>query len=327
MLGYLTVVLPQQAAAGVVFKFATLAPEGTPWMQIMRDMGREVERQSNGEILFQFYPGGMAGDEREVIDKMRAGQLHGGAFTGVGMGLILPESRVLELPLLFRDASEADHVVSAMMPHFINAFNQQGYVLLSLHEAGPVFVFSKPPLRTIEDLTQAKLWQWQGDPLVQALFKAFDVTPVPLSLPEVLPALQSDLIHACYGTPLGVLAMQWFTQVKYRILPAVMRGVGALVMSFDQWQKLSPDQQGFVMDTVQSYAAKAAESVRQYEQKALPLLESSGIEEIALSPDDVKHLQQRSQQLYQELSGKLYPKALLDRVLVSRDQYRQANPQ
>lgn len=318
--------VPQLAIAGVEIKFATLAPEGTPWMQIMREMSREVERKSNGEVSFRFYPGGVAGDERDVIRKMRIKQLHGGAFTGFGMGLMVPESRVLELPLLFRDAPEADHVVTAVMPYFETVFNQKGYVLLSLSEAGPVFIFSKPPLRNMQDAARAKLWQWQGDALVQAMFKAFDVSPVPLALPDVLPSLQSGLIDACYGTPLGVLALQWFTRVKYRVLPALTRVMGALVVTRHQWRKLSPDQQALVRETVKIYAAKATASVRQYEEKALPLLAASGIEDIVLSPDDVKFLRERSEQLRRELIGKLYPQDLLNRVLTVRDQYRQANP-
>lgn len=155
-------IAPSFAIAEVAIKFATLAPEGTPWMQIMRDMSREVERQTEGGVTFRFYPGGIAGDERDVIRKMRIRQLHGGAFPGFGMGLILPESRVLELPRLFRNAPEADHVVAAMMPHFEKAFDQKGYVLLSLNESGSVFIFSKSPLHTMQDAARAKLWQWQG---------------------------------------------------------------------------------------------------------------------------------------------------------------------
>ncbi|WP_256872910.1 TRAP transporter substrate-binding protein DctP, partial [Candidatus Entotheonella palauensis] len=103
LLGWLWIA-PSLATAEVAIKFATLAPEGTPWMQIMREMSREIERQTDGEVTFRFYPGGIAGDERDVVRKMRIKQLHGGAFSGFGLGLMLPESRVLELPLLFRNA-------------------------------------------------------------------------------------------------------------------------------------------------------------------------------------------------------------------------------
>ena len=82
-------------AEPVVIKFATLAPEGTPWMHSMEEMNREIQGKSGGQVAFRFYAGGVAGDERDVIRKIRINQLHGGAFSGFGLGEILPELRVL----------------------------------------------------------------------------------------------------------------------------------------------------------------------------------------------------------------------------------------
>jgi TRAP-type C4-dicarboxylate transport system substrate-binding protein len=314
---------PMSAAFGqVVIKFATLAPEGTPWMNLMQEMSQEVQRKSKGQVAFRFYPGGVAGDEQDVIRKMRINQLHGGAFTGFGLGHMLPESRVLELPMLFRDAAEADHVADALFAHFEAAFARTGYTLLSLSEAGAVYIFSKQALRGLDDVRRAKLWLWQGDALAQSMFRVFGIAPVPLTLPDVLPSLQSGLIDACYGTPLAVLAFQWFTKVHYRLSTPITRVMGALLVTQQQWKKLSAEQQVFVRDTVRQYAARADTAIRSYEQKALPLLKSTGIEAISLPANDVAHLQQRSEQLHQELVGKLYSKELLEQVMRLRDAYR-----
>ena len=132
-------------AEPVIIKFATLAPEGTPWMNIMEEMNREVQEKSGGQVAFRFYAGGVAGDERDVIRKIRINQLHGGAFSGFGLGEVLPEIRVLELPLLFRDGQEAEHVATALFEHFTAAFAQKNFVLLALNDAGSVYVFSKGP--------------------------------------------------------------------------------------------------------------------------------------------------------------------------------------
>src|SRR5262252_1974363 len=109
-------------AEPVVIKFATLAPEGTPWMNIMEEMNQEIQEKSGKQVAFRFYPGGMAGDERDVLRKIRINQLHGGAFSGFGLGEVLPEIRVLELPMLFRDSQEADYVATALFEHFVAAF-------------------------------------------------------------------------------------------------------------------------------------------------------------------------------------------------------------
>src|SRR5262250_8368 len=123
-------------AEPVVIKFATLAPEGTPWMNTMEEMNRELQEKSAGQLSFRFYPGGVAGDEHDVLGKMRSNQLQGGAFSGFSLGEVLPEVRVFELPLLFRTAAEVDSVATALFEHFATALAPKGFILLELHEAG-----------------------------------------------------------------------------------------------------------------------------------------------------------------------------------------------
>jgi TRAP-type C4-dicarboxylate transport system substrate-binding protein len=311
------------AAAQVVFKFATLAPEGTPWMNLMEEMNDEIQRQSDGQVAFRFYAGGIAGDERDVIRKIRINQLHGGAFSGFGLGEILPEIRVLELPLLFRDAAEVEHVAATLFDHFATGFADKGYVLLSLNESGAVHVFSQQPIRSGAEMAHAKMWTWQGDPLPLALFQAYGVTPVPLALPDVLPSLQSGLINACYGPPLAVLALQWFTKVQYRLTLPLTHVTGAFLLSKHQWQKLSPEQQTLVRQIVAQYNAKAAATMRRHHDKALSLLDNFGIQDVAMPPEEVARLRQISVQVRNDLVGKLYSRELLERVMHLRDQYRQ----
>ena len=311
-------------AEPVIIKFATLAPEGTPWMNTMEEMNREVQEKSGGQVAFRFYAGGVAGDERDVLRKIRINQLHGGAFSGFGLGEVLPEIRVLELPMLFRDGQEADHVATALFEHFVAAFTQKNFVLLALNDAGSVYVFSKDAIRTKADMAHSKIWTWQGDPLPQAIFKAYGVVPVSLSLPNVLPSLQSGLIDACYGTPLTVLALQWFTKVKYRTSLAITNVMGAMVLSDALWQQLSAEQQTLVREAVRKYNAKTVTNMRQYETKALTLLQTTaGIETVTVAEEEVARLQQISEQVRQEMVGKLYPQESLDRVLALRDAYRQ----
>jgi TRAP-type transport system periplasmic protein len=314
-------------AEEVSIKFATLAPEGTPWMNLMQEMNEELRRQSNGQLSFRFYAGGVAGDERDVIRKIRINQLQGGAFSGFGMGELLPELRVLELPMLFRDSAEAEHVAAALFDHFATAFASKGYILLSLNEAGAVHIFSQQPLHSRAEMTQAKMWTWQGDPLPMTLFKAYGITPIPLALPDVLPSLQSGLIDACYGPPLGILALQWFTKVKYFSPMPITHVMGAILLSKQQWQALPSDQQTLLRDLVTKYNAKATISMRQHHQKALTLLQTLGLQSPAWPEEEVALLRQASDKVREELTEHLYPRELLAQVLRLRDQYRQSKSQ
>jgi TRAP-type C4-dicarboxylate transport system substrate-binding protein len=189
-----------------------------------------------------------------------------------------------------------------------------------------VYLFSKQALRDLEAMRRVKTWLWQGDTLVQAIFKAFGMTPVPLTLPDVLPSLQSGVIDACYGTPLAILAFQWFTKVPYRSSFPLTRVMGAFVVSQHQWDHLSAEQQTLVKNMVQTYAAKASHAIRRYEQQALPLLQSTGMQTVEIPDSEIDYLRQQSARLYPQLVGQLYDQNLLDRVLQLRDQYRQSHP-
>ena len=79
---------PLQAEKIHVLKFATLAPAGTTWVQLLHEWANEIRRESHGRLVFKIYPGAVQGDEPEVLKKIRFGQLQGGAFTGYGIGQI-----------------------------------------------------------------------------------------------------------------------------------------------------------------------------------------------------------------------------------------------
>lgn len=315
------------AADNTVIKFATLAPDGTPWMNLMQEMNEELRRLSQEQLAFRFYAGGVAGDERDVIRKIRINQLQGGAFSGFGMGDIVPEIRVLELPMLFRDAAEAEQVAAALFDHFAAAFAAKGYILLSLNEAGAVHLFSQQPLRSKAEMGHAKMWTWQGDPVPLALFRAYGITPIPLALPDVLPSLQSGLIDACYGPPLGVLALQWFTKVKYMSSVPITHVMGAILLSQQQWQTLTPEQHTLLRTTVAKYNAKATTTMRQQHQKAYTLLQTLGIQTVTLPEEELALLRQASAKVQEDLVGTLYTRELLEQVRSIRAQHRQKQPQ
>ena len=79
-------------------KIATLAPEGSTWWQILKDADKRIRELTNGTVKIRLYAGGVAGDEPDVVRKMRVGQLHGGALTSVGLSEIQPELMVLQAP-------------------------------------------------------------------------------------------------------------------------------------------------------------------------------------------------------------------------------------
>src|SRR5271169_2937135 len=133
-------------------KFATLAPEGSTWIKVMRDLDVAVRADSGGRLGFKLYPGGVAGDEKDVIRKIRLGQYGGGGFTGVGIGEVAKKVRILDAPLFFRTDDEVAFIQQKYEGDFEKAMEDGGFVLLGWAEVGFVYVFSTKPVKSFSDL-------------------------------------------------------------------------------------------------------------------------------------------------------------------------------
>jgi TRAP-type C4-dicarboxylate transport system substrate-binding protein len=261
-------------------KIATLAPEGSSWMNLFHAWGKQVEEHSAGKVKVKFYSGGVAGDERDAVRKMRLGQINGAAVTSIGLGLIQPEVRVLELPMLIKTYDEMDYVRNTLDADLRKKFEEKGYVLLAWGDVGPIHIFSNIPLKSKTDLAQTKLWAWVDDPLVRTLFQQLGTNGVPLGVPDVLPSLQTGLINACYGSPLSTLALQWYTKVKYMTSMHITQAVGATIMNKKDFDKLSPELQKVLSNDSKELEKKVLKTIREDNAKSLQSLKNAGVQVI-----------------------------------------------
>ena len=230
-----------------VIKFATLAPEGTIWMKEMRALASDIKAATGGAVRFKFYPGGVSGDEKDVIRKIRIGQLHGAGFTGVGLGEILPEVRVFDIPFLFESDEQVDKVYNQLSEYFVQKYDKKGYVLLGWVPVGWVHIFSKRKIESVSDLVKSKPWVWEGDLLVQETYRAMNVNPVPLAITDVLMSLQTGIINSVYGSSQGVLALQWFTRVKHMTALRMGHATGGVLISKRKFKNLSSEHQKILL--------------------------------------------------------------------------------
>jgi TRAP-type C4-dicarboxylate transport system substrate-binding protein len=259
-------------------KFATLAPAGTTWVNLLEEWAEQVKQESDGRLVFKIYPGGVQGDEPDVLKKIRFGQLQGGAFTGYGIGHIFSPTRVLELPFLFNDIGEIDYVRERLMPEITQGYRDNGYELLGWMEVGYVYFFSRHPIRSLDDLKQRRIWHWQGDPLGSAFFQASGLAPVPLSIIDVYTSLSTGLIDTVYTPPLGAVALQWFTKTQYITNVPMANGIGSLVVSRRFFQNLPQDLQKLLKRTGEETGAKLIAATRADNIAALETLQEKGME-------------------------------------------------
>ncbi len=304
-------------------KFATLAPEGSAWMKVMHRLSDEVEEKTEGRVKFKFYSGGVSGDEKDVIRKMRIGQIHAAGFTGVGMGEILPEVRVLDLPFLFDTDEQIGHVYMKMNDYFAAQYEKKGYVLLGWVPVGWVHFFSNQKIKTLDDIKKTKPWMWEGDPLVQATYDALDVKPFPLSITDVLISLQTDLIDTVYASPQGALALQWFTKVKYMSRVRMGYATGGVLITKKKFDALPTDCKSVLKDLSKKYLMELVKIIQKDNESSIEVMKKNGV--IQTDPptqaeNDAFH--EAGALARKKLTGKLFSKELLDRVLTHLEEVK-----
>jgi TRAP-type C4-dicarboxylate transport system substrate-binding protein len=317
-----------QAEPVYELKFATLAPDGTTWVKLLQEWADTVRQESNGRLVFKIYPGGVQGDEPDVLKKIRFGQLHGGAFTGYGIGHIWSPARILEMPFLFNDINEIDYVRERMMPDIEQGYRDNGYELLGWMEVGYVYFFSREPIAKFDDLRQRRIWYWQGDPLGKAFFDASGLAPVPLSIIDVYTSLSTGMIDTVYAPPLGAIALQWFAKTAYITNVPMANGIGSLVVSRKFFRDLPQDLQKLLKRTGAETGAKLVAATRKDNEESLRLLVERGMV-LVEGADDLKsgRIHAISDQATHTLMESGYlPSATVDRVQEWLREYRAAKP-
>lgn len=296
-------------------KFATLAPEGSTWMKVMSELNVELQEKTSGQLKFKMYPGGISGDEKDVVRKVRIGQLQAGGFTGVGLGEIAPEVRIMDAPWLFHDNAEVDQIYKAFGKELSAAVEKSGYVLLGWTELGFVYLFSRGPINGPEDMRKAKMWVWEGDPIAEAAYHALGVSPIPLSVVDVMSSLQTGLIDAVYGPPMGVIALQWFTRTKYIYPVPLAHSIGAVLISKSFFDGLPEQHKKILRDLSAKHFRRLTELARAENDQAMATLQKQGLVLLPKPPaETLKLYDELGRKARRELAGKLYSAGLLDRV-------------
>ncbi len=296
-------------------KFASLAPDGSTWMNVMREFDKAIREQTNGELGFKIYPGGVAGDEKDVLRKIRLGQLHSAGFTGVGLGEIYSEVRIFDSPFLFRNYEEVDFIQQKFFDKFAQGFEKNGFVLLGWADVGFVYVYTNSLVKTLDDMKKVKMWMWEGDPVAEATFKAFGINPIPLSVMDVMTALQTGMVNGVYISPLAIIALQWFTKIKYMMEVPLADAAGAVLISKAMYDKIPAPYQSILVSNAQKYFGQLMKLSREDNARSIATLKQNGIQLIPAPPaDQLQMFYEKGKEARRLMAGKLYSLELVEEV-------------
>jgi TRAP-type C4-dicarboxylate transport system substrate-binding protein len=288
----------------MTLKIATLAPDGTTWMKKMRAAATEINKKTEGRVKFKFYPGGVMGNDKSVMKKIRLGQLQGGALTGGSLASIYPDMQIYSLPMVFENYEEIDHVRPIIDPLLKKGMSDKGFTILGISEGGFAYLMSDSTVKNIDDLKQKKLWIPEDDVLNEALFRKMGVYPVTLPLADVYTGLQTGLIDTIGATTTGALAFQWHTRIRSITDVPLLYLVGVLVVDNKRFNKISPADQKIVKNVVAQTFAAMDDINRKDNDSARQALEKMGTEFVRPDEKEIAYWNTYADEVIEETGKK-----------------------
>ena len=284
-----------------MLKIATLAPEGSGWTEALHRIDQRIRKATNDSVQLKVYAGGIQGDEPVVLRKMRIGQLHGGGFAGPSMSQILPDILALQLPFLFRDYNEVDFVLENTKTLFSKRYRQRGYINLGWADIGFVHLLSQVPISTLEDIQSHPVWRLEGEPITEILFRLGNVYSAPLTIPDVLLGLQTDLVSVVYASPAAAIVLQWFSRVSFINELPINFALGAFLLS-DRAYNSIPEAYRQTLRAISEEEMRALSlEMRRENVEALSVLQSNGVQINKVSALDLNTFEKLVRETIKEL--------------------------
>lgn len=325
MLVLIVAIIPLQTITALTLKIGSLGPVDTPWDDAMKRVAARWNEISNGRVQVKIYPGGIAGDEADMIRKVRIGQLDGVALTGTGLNRITSEILSLILPLFFHTNDELDYVMTNMFDEFSEIMDDKGFKLVGLTSSGWIRLFGKRPIETPKDLQSQRLAVSAEDEEILYTWRAMGFDALPLHHTEILAGLQSGMAEA-FHTPAIIAALyQWFALAPNMCPIDIAPLVTGLVIGDRAWRRI-PNQ--YKEDFVQAGREEMAplyEDIVELEEEATQIMLENGLTINELTDEDLAAWDDIVQQGHDILVGTSISPEVYEQVTAYRDEYRRTH--
>lgn len=311
------------AQAATTLKIATLSPEGTGWMIELRKAAKNIRQRTNDEVKLKIYPGGVMGDDKAVLRKLRVGQLHGAAMTSGGVLQPYPDIALYNLPLVFRNAEEVDYVRARLDEKLMAGLRENKFVGFGLAEVGFAYPMMKDPITAVDQFQNRRVWAPDNDPGALKAYASFNISPVPLPIADVLTGLQTGLIDTIGSPSIGAIALQWHTQVDYALELPLMYVYGLFALTERAFNRMDEAEQAIVTEELEAAVARVDAMSRKDNVAADKALQSTGLQWLQPSDEERRQWYAMADEANLKLKANAYVSAeMFDELMTLLGEYR-----
>ena len=289
-LALLTCPFPARAYEKTILKVGMGDPIDSEMGAIGTRFKEVVEARSEGKVEVQLFPSGQLGDETEMIQNVRAGNLD---IAVVGIANTVPFVKklgILTMPYLFDDMYDIVRATTGPAHDLLNgyAIREGGFRILGWTYTDYRYISnSRKPIKNLNDIKGLKFRVPQSAILL-ACYKAWGANPVPISWAETFTALQQGLVDGqCYGY-IGFKANK-FNEANQKYLTEVhyTYQLQPLVISERVFKKMTPEMQKLLIDAGKYAQEKVLKYQIEQANAAKKYLIDNGLQVSQLEDEDV----------------------------------------
>ena len=245
-----------------------------------------------------------------------------------GISEVVPDFRVLGIPMLLNSYSEVDLLVEKLLPSFQESFNEKGMVLLAMTEVGFVYTMSAKPIEDLDQMRNSQCWAPSNDPVALAFFKDIGISPIQLTIPDVLPSLQTGMVNTIFNSFYGSVVLQWFTKTKYITNQPFLYAYGGVVVSKKVMDKMPAHYQEMMQEMADKHFAGLLQETRKSNTEALQAMKDYGIKVVEVTGNTVEELHGHKEMTVKQTAGKSYSKEIYEKAVNGLNEIRRtANAQ
>lgn len=311
------------SAHATTLKIATLYPDGTSVVNELKAASDTIAQRTGDRVRLRIYPGGVMGDDRTVQRKIAIGQLHGFLAQSGALADAWKDSQVLNLPLVFRDYDEVDHVRRHLDPVIRAGLEEHGWVTFGGIDGGFAYIMSRNPVSGLDALRQQKLWLPANDSGSARAAEVMGLSPVVLNIGTVLTSLQTGVIDAFVAPPVAALTLQWHSRVQHLTDLPLLYTWGTLAISDRHFRQLPEADRQVVREVLEETFTRLDARSREENLAAFEAVRKQGLALVKPSAEELAEWRRYSDRAIAELveEGEI-SQQMLDRLRALLAGYR-----
>ncbi|MEP6559441.1 MAG: TRAP transporter substrate-binding protein [Burkholderiales bacterium] len=272
-------VASQSALAQTVMKINISTSQNSHQGVAIDTFAKEVAKRTDGRYKIETFYSGSLGGERESVEAVQLGT-QALTFTSTGpVPNFVPESKILDVPFLFRDKEHARAVLDGPIgDDLLKKFEGRGFKALAWGENGfRHMTNSKREVKVPDDLKGLKM-RTMENPVHIAAYKGLGIVTTPMAFPEVFTALQQGTVDG-QENPLSVIMASKFDQVqKYLSLTGHVYSPCIFLMNKGEFDKLSAADKTAFLEAAKAGVKANRDRVDEDDTKGVAELRSKGMD-------------------------------------------------